>query len=145
VKYEGPFINLTYPTYLHIYRRVKYRGPFVSHTTPLHTHTHTHICICIHTPLHTHTHTRMHTYIHTYIHTYTQVKRRAPFVFQEDGGIAPMSAEEASKIWKSVKAAEKAGTVSSCPPGYEYDEENETCSLILPPASELPQSPYGYP
>jgi hypothetical protein len=64
-------------------------------------------------------------------------------VFQEDGVIAPMSAEEASKIWKSVKAAEKAGIVSSCPPGYEYDAEKEACVLILPPASEM--SPYGYP
>ena len=45
-----------------------------------------------------------------------KVRRRAPFVFTEDPGLArPMTPEDASAIWKNVKAKEKLGLIPDTP------------------------------
>jgi NTP pyrophosphatase (non-canonical NTP hydrolase) len=64
-----------------------------------------------------------------------KVRRRAPFVFSDDGaggqrGPFPntlLTSTEASAIWKRVKALEKAGLVPICP--YGYDDVTGTCIL----------------
>jgi NTP pyrophosphatase (non-canonical NTP hydrolase) len=64
-----------------------------------------------------------------------KVRRRAPFVFSDDGaggqrGPFPntlLTSTEASAIWKRVKALEKAGVVPMCP--YGYDEVTGMCIL----------------
>ena len=69
-----------------------------------------------------------------------KVRRRAPFVFSDDGagglrGPFPntlLTGEEASAIWKRVKALEKAGLVPVCPAGYDYIDG--TCILPDPDA-----------
>ncbi|EKX52158.1 hypothetical protein GUITHDRAFT_102059 [Guillardia theta CCMP2712] len=49
-----------------------------------------------------------------------KIRRRAPFVFGE--GARPLTPEEASALWKSVKEQEKAGLISTIPPTALSDD-----------------------
>jgi NTP pyrophosphatase (non-canonical NTP hydrolase) len=86
-----------------------------------------------------------------------KVRRRAPFVFSDDGaggqrGPFPntlLTSTEASAIWKRVKAQEKAGLVPICP--YGYDDVTGTCILPydeddgMPPPAAAAASPAAFP
>eukprot|EP00960_Hanusia_phi_P047193 758284-Hanusia_phi.AAC.3 len=55
-----------------------------------------------------------------------KIRRRAPFVFGE--GARPLTPEEASALWKSVKQQEKAGLISTIPPTSAVTNGNVTIS-----------------